>query len=211
MFCTRMHIRERAMPCCLPTVAARAGSSTLASLFPRTTQTRPRRAVLRRKCGIPMVCTLQLRLGNGKTHIWLTEGAQYAYAHRTHTPTHTTHPPHPAVYADGRVCISILHNPGDDPNGYESAAERWSPAQSVRMQTKFSLLSCACIPACLLAVVQCVCPRAKTLKKADGSTLAFLNPSTCTCKYTYVHTVCLQTHTPIRTHRHTQTHTITQS
>ncbi|KAF8058086.1 UBC7 [Scenedesmus sp. PABB004] len=38
---------------------------------------------------------------------------------------------HPNVYADGRVCISILHNPGDDPNGYETAAERWSPAQSV--------------------------------------------------------------------------------
>jgi ubiquitin-conjugating enzyme E2 G1 len=38
---------------------------------------------------------------------------------------------HPNVYTDGRVCISILHNPGDDPNGYETAAERWSPAQSV--------------------------------------------------------------------------------
>jgi hypothetical protein len=36
-----------------------------------------------------------------------------------------------AVYPDGRVCISILHNPGDDPNGYETAAERWSPVQSV--------------------------------------------------------------------------------
>eukprot|EP00879_Flechtneria_rotunda_P011003 GHRR01011497.1.p1 GENE.GHRR01011497.1~~GHRR01011497.1.p1 ORF type:complete len:131 (+),score=15.99 GHRR01011497.1:301-693(+) len=38
---------------------------------------------------------------------------------------------HPNVYPDGRVCISILHNPGDDPNGYETAAERWSPVQSV--------------------------------------------------------------------------------
>jgi hypothetical protein len=36
-----------------------------------------------------------------------------------------------AVYPDGRVCISILHSPGDDPNGYETAAERWSPVQSV--------------------------------------------------------------------------------
>lgn len=35
------------------------------------------------------------------------------------------------VYADGRVCISILHAPGDDPLGYESSAERWSPVQSV--------------------------------------------------------------------------------
>ncbi|KAL2899040.1 Ubiquitin-conjugating enzyme E2 7 [Bienertia sinuspersici] len=30
---------------------------------------------------------------------------------------------HPNVYADGRVCISILHPPGDDPNGYELASE----------------------------------------------------------------------------------------
>lgn len=35
------------------------------------------------------------------------------------------------VYTDGRVCISILHAPGDDPLGYESSAERWSPVQSV--------------------------------------------------------------------------------
>lgn len=44
-----------------------------------------------------------------------------------------THPcvPAPAVYPDGRVCISILHAPGDDPMGYESSAERWSPVQSV--------------------------------------------------------------------------------
>lgn len=35
------------------------------------------------------------------------------------------------VYSDGRVCISILHAPGDDPMGYESSKERWSPVQSV--------------------------------------------------------------------------------
>lgn len=35
------------------------------------------------------------------------------------------------VYSDGRVCISILHAPGDDPMGYETSAERWSPVQSV--------------------------------------------------------------------------------
>lgn len=35
------------------------------------------------------------------------------------------------VYPDGRVCISILHAPGDDPMGYESPVERWSPVQSV--------------------------------------------------------------------------------
>ncbi|KAI8319071.1 ubiquitin-conjugating enzyme E2-maize [Martensiomyces pterosporus] len=38
---------------------------------------------------------------------------------------------HPNVYSDGKVCISILHSAGDDPNGYEDASERWSPAQSV--------------------------------------------------------------------------------
>ncbi|KAL2891092.1 Ubiquitin-conjugating enzyme E2-18 kDa [Ceratocystis lukuohia] len=35
------------------------------------------------------------------------------------------------VYSSGLVCISILHAPGDDPNHYEHASERWSPIQSV--------------------------------------------------------------------------------
>jgi len=38
---------------------------------------------------------------------------------------------HPNIYADGNVCISILHSPGDDPHGYELSSERWSPVQSV--------------------------------------------------------------------------------
>ncbi|KAI0398082.1 ubiquitin-conjugating enzyme/RWD-like protein [Xylariaceae sp. FL0594] len=38
---------------------------------------------------------------------------------------------HPNVYTNGVVCISILHPPGDDPNQYEHASERWSPIQSV--------------------------------------------------------------------------------
>jgi ubiquitin-conjugating enzyme E2 G1 len=38
---------------------------------------------------------------------------------------------HPNVYPDGKVCISILHPPGDDPNGYELASERWSPVHTV--------------------------------------------------------------------------------
>jgi ubiquitin-conjugating enzyme E2 G2 len=38
-----------------------------------------------------------------------------------------------AVYANGEVCISILHAPGDDPNHYETAAERWSPVLESRL------------------------------------------------------------------------------
>jgi ubiquitin-conjugating enzyme E2 G2 len=38
---------------------------------------------------------------------------------------------HPNVYANGMVCISILHAPGEDQWGYEKASERWSPIQSV--------------------------------------------------------------------------------
>ena len=51
---------------------------------------------------------------------------------------------HPNVYPDGRVCISILHSPGDDPNGYETAAERWTPIQTVEtiMLSIISMLSC---------------------------------------------------------------------
>ncbi|CAK9169622.1 unnamed protein product [Ilex paraguariensis] len=30
------------------------------------------------------------------------------------------------IYPDGKVCISILHPPGDDPNVYELASEHWS-------------------------------------------------------------------------------------
>lgn len=36
-----------------------------------------------------------------------------------------------SVYGDGKVCISILHPAGEDPNQYESSSERWSPVQSV--------------------------------------------------------------------------------
>jgi len=32
---------------------------------------------------------------------------------------------------DGYVCISILHEPGDDKWGYESASERWLPVHTV--------------------------------------------------------------------------------
>ncbi|KAK7379667.1 hypothetical protein VNO80_05131 [Phaseolus coccineus] len=35
-----------------------------------------------------------------------------------------------AIYPDGRVCISILHHPVDDPNGYKLASERWTPVHT---------------------------------------------------------------------------------
>ena len=39
---------------------------------------------------------------------------------------------HPNVYVDGRVCISILHPPGDDVfNPNETSAERWRPILGV--------------------------------------------------------------------------------
>ena len=50
------------------------------------------------------------------------------------------------VYADGNVCISILHSPGDDPNHYELASERWSPVQNVNsiLLSVLSMLSGMC-------------------------------------------------------------------
>ncbi|XP_060592493.1 ubiquitin-conjugating enzyme E2 G1-like [Ruditapes philippinarum] len=38
---------------------------------------------------------------------------------------------HPNIGKDGSVCISILHEPGDDKYGYESASERWLPIHTV--------------------------------------------------------------------------------
>lgn len=38
---------------------------------------------------------------------------------------------HPNIYPDGKLCISILHAPGDDEMSGELASERWSPAQRV--------------------------------------------------------------------------------
>ncbi|KAF1822980.1 uncharacterized protein K489DRAFT_410071 [Dissoconium aciculare CBS 342.82] len=38
---------------------------------------------------------------------------------------------HPNIYDDGRLCISILHPPGEDAMSGEMAGERWSPVQRV--------------------------------------------------------------------------------
>jgi ubiquitin-conjugating enzyme E2 R len=47
---------------------------------------------------------------------------------------------HPNVYPDGRVCISILHTPGDDEQSGEEASERWSPLQGVESVLRSVLL-----------------------------------------------------------------------
>jgi ubiquitin-conjugating enzyme E2 R len=38
---------------------------------------------------------------------------------------------HPNIYTDGKLCISILHTPGEDVTSGEAAGERWSPVQRV--------------------------------------------------------------------------------
>jgi len=38
---------------------------------------------------------------------------------------------HPNVYPDGKVCISILHPPGEDEMSNELPGERWMPSQTV--------------------------------------------------------------------------------
>lgn len=49
-----------------------------------------------------------------------------------------------SVYKDGKVCISILHAPGSDPNQYENASERWLPVHTVEsiLVSVISMLSC---------------------------------------------------------------------
>ena len=38
--------------------------------------------------------------------------------------------PHPNIYQDGKMCISILHD-GIDETGYENSSIRWSPVQNI--------------------------------------------------------------------------------
>ena len=57
------------------------------------------------------------------------------------TMTFTSEMWHPNVYADGKVCISILHPPGEDEfNSQESADERWRPILGVE-QILISVIS----------------------------------------------------------------------
>jgi len=47
---------------------------------------------------------------------------------------------HPNIYRDGRLCISILHTPGEDEQSGEQACERWSPLQGVESVLRSVLL-----------------------------------------------------------------------
>lgn len=47
---------------------------------------------------------------------------------------------HPNIYPDGKICISILHPPGEDVMSGESATERWTSVQSVESVLRSILL-----------------------------------------------------------------------
>ncbi|KAH6684480.1 ubiquitin-conjugating enzyme/RWD-like protein [Halenospora varia] len=47
---------------------------------------------------------------------------------------------HPNIYPDGKLCISILHPPGNDEQSGELASERWSPLQGVESVLRSVLL-----------------------------------------------------------------------
>ncbi|CAK8691310.1 ubiquitin-conjugating enzyme E2 G1-like [Clavelina lepadiformis] len=78
----------------------------------------------------------------------------YFKAHMTFPEDYPQRPPklkfisdiwHPNVGKDGMVCISILHEPGDDKYGYEKAAERWLPVHTVET-IMVSVISLLCDP-----------------------------------------------------------------
>lgn len=47
---------------------------------------------------------------------------------------------HPNIYTDGKLCISILHPPGDDIMSGETASERWTCLQGVESVLRSVLL-----------------------------------------------------------------------
>ncbi|KAI0381754.1 ubiquitin-conjugating enzyme/RWD-like protein [Hypomontagnella monticulosa] len=73
----------------------------------------------------------------------------YLKAEMTFTEEYPYQPPtfrfllpihHPNIYPDGRLCISILHTPGEDLMSGEQASERWSPLQGVESVLRSVLL-----------------------------------------------------------------------
>lgn len=91
-----------------------------------------------------------------------------------------------AVYPDGRVCISILHTPGDDPMGYETSAERWSPVQSVEK--------------ILLSVVSMLAGKITDIVIFCWKVLTLCGQHVCSYRYRYIYrkksyslwSICLQ-------------------
>lgn len=53
------------------------------------------------------------------------------YPHRPPKMRFLTEIWHPNIDKEGNVCISILHEPGNDKWGYEKASERWLPIHTV--------------------------------------------------------------------------------
>lgn len=54
-----------------------------------------------------------------------------AYPHKPPKLRFTSKMWHPNVHTNGSVCISILHDAGEDEFGYEQANERWTPVHTV--------------------------------------------------------------------------------
>ena len=70
--------------------------------------------------------TLVLKHTHARTHTLMI----HKHSH-THTHTHTYDINDLTVDKNGDVCISILHDPGEDKWGYERPEERWLPIHTV--------------------------------------------------------------------------------
>lgn len=68
----------------------------------------------------------------------MTFPKNYPYAPPTFKFTRPIY--HPNIYPDGKLCISILHPPGQDEMSGELATERWSPLQCAESVLRSVLL-----------------------------------------------------------------------
>ncbi|KAL0772705.1 hypothetical protein Bca101_037856 [Brassica carinata] len=75
------------------------------------------------------------------------------YPNKPPTVKFTSEVWHPNVYSDGKVCISILHPPGDDPNGYELASERWNPVHTNAFVSLELLIKSARVESIVLSII----------------------------------------------------------
>ena len=77
-----------------------------------------------------------------------------------------------SVSKEGEVCISILHEPGEDKYGYEKAEERWLPIHTVET--------------ILLSVISMIAdPNDESPANVDAAVSTF----TCYCSYSGLHAV----------------------